>query len=74
MRNEQLLCDVCLVGRPECTALNFELEKKFNTNLQIFVLHDFLLNFAVYFNLSYNVITCKTCFPVVTSWDVWLIY
>jgi len=42
MRSEHSLYDVCPVGRPECTTLNFELEKKFNTELQIFVLHDFL--------------------------------
>jgi hypothetical protein len=41
MSNEQPLREVCLVGRPECTALNFELEKKFNIELQVFVLHDF---------------------------------
>lgn len=31
MRNEQSLCEVCPVGRPDCTVFNFELEKKFNT-------------------------------------------
>jgi hypothetical protein len=41
MLSEQSLCEVCPVGRPECTAPNFELEKKFITELQIFVLHVF---------------------------------
>jgi hypothetical protein len=74
MRSEQLLREVCPVGTPECTALNFELEKKFNIELQVFVLHDFLLNTAVYFSVRYNVITCNACVPVMTSADVWLSY
>jgi hypothetical protein len=72
IRNEQSSCDVCPVGRPEGTALNFELEKKFNAELQIFILHAFLLSIAVYFSVRYNAITCDACFRVVTSADVWL--
>lgn len=60
MRNEQSLCEVCLVSRPEGTALNFEFEKKFNIELQLFVLRVFILNFAVHFSVRYNTIMCIT--------------
>jgi hypothetical protein len=71
-RNDQSLREVFSVGRPECIEINFKLEKKYDTELHTFVLHVFLLNIAVYFNVRNNFITCNARVPVVTSLGVWI--